>query len=284
MAAYDLQEQEQIDDLKAWWDRWGGTVSTGVVIAALAIAAVQGWRWYSGKRAEEAGAMYQAASEAIRKNDAARARDAITQLEDRFSGTGYAPRAALLYARMLYDAGDKAGAKLQLQWAIDHADEDEIKAIARYRLAQAQIDDRAFDQALATLDAKHPDAFDGVYADLRGDALAAAGRTAEARNAYQIATSKLDPKSQYQQYVRVKLDALGGPAADPLAAPAKADVKAPDAKADAAKDPDAKADAKPADAKADAAKAPDAKADAKSADAKAAVPKGGDAAAKGARK
>jgi predicted negative regulator of RcsB-dependent stress response len=226
MATYDLQEQEQIDDLKAWWDRWGGTVSTGVVIAAIVIAGVQAWRWYSGKKAEEAGAMYQAVSEAIRKNDGPRARDAITQIEDRFAGTGYAPRAALLYARMLYDTGDKAGAKLQLQWALDHADEDEIKAIARYRIAQAQIDDRAYDQALATLDAKHPDAFDGLYADLRGDALAAAGRTAEARAAYQIATSKLDAKSQYQQYVRVKLDALGGAPADALVPPATGDAKA----------------------------------------------------------
>jgi len=244
MAAYDLQEQEQIDDLKAWWDRWGGTVTTGVVIAALVIAGVQGWRWYSGKKAEEAGAMYQAVSESIRKNDAPRARDAITQLEDKFAGTGYAPRAALLYARMLYDAGDKAGAKLQLQWALDHAEEDEIKAIARYRIAQAQIDERAYDQALATLDAKHPDAFEGMYADLRGDALAAAGRTSEARAAYQVATAKLDAKSQYQQYVRVKLDALGGAPADALVPPAPSDAKAPAAAAPTPKD--AKSAAAPA--------------------------------------
>ena len=165
MAAYDLEEQEKLDDLKAWWTRWGGTVSTGVLVAALVIAGVQGWRWYTGKRAEDAAALYQAASESIRKNDAPRARDAIAQIEDKYAATGYAPRAALLYARMLYDAGDKAGAKLQLQWVVDHADEDEIKAIARYRLAQAQVDERQYDAALATLDAKHPDAFDGLYAD-----------------------------------------------------------------------------------------------------------------------
>jgi predicted negative regulator of RcsB-dependent stress response len=218
MAAYDIQEQEQIDDLKAWWNRWGGTISTGVVIAAVVIVGVQGWRWYTGKQAEEASALYFAVSEAGRKNDSARARDAITQLEDKFSGTAYAPRGALLYARMLYDAGDKAGAKLQLQWIIDHASEDELKAVARYRLAQAQIDERQYDQALATLDAKHPESFDGLYADLRGDALSAAGRSAEARAAYQLAVSKLDPKSQYLAFVKVKLDSLGGPTNVPGAA------------------------------------------------------------------
>ena len=235
MSVYDLQEQEQIDDLKAWWNRWGGTITTGVVLAAVVIVGVQGWRWYTGKQAEEASALYFAVSEAGRKNDSARARDAITQLEDKFSGTAYAPRGALLYARMLYDAGDKAGAKLQLQWIIDHASEDELKAVARYRLAQAQIDERQYDQALATLDAKHPESFDGLYADLRGDALSAAGRSAEARAAYQLAVSKLDSKSQYLQYVKVKLDALGGPteiaAAAPAAAPSPAAPAAPAAPA-----------------------------------------------------
>lgn len=245
MAAYDLEEQDQLDDLKAWWTRWGGTISTGLLIGALVIAGVQGWRWYAGNRAQEAAALYTALSEAGRKNDNARAREAVTSLEEKFASTGYAPRAALLYARMLYDAGDRAGAKLQLQWALDHADDDELKAIARYRLAQAQVDERAFDQALATLDAKHPAAFDGLYADLRGDALAAADRRAEARAAYETAVAKLDPKSQYLQFVRVKLDALGAPgpqaaggsagvagaptaaAAAPGAAPASANAPAP---------------------------------------------------------
>jgi predicted negative regulator of RcsB-dependent stress response len=234
MAAYDLEEQDQIDDLKAWWTRWGGTISTGLLIGALVIAGVQGWRWYAGNRAQEAAALYTALSEAGRKGDNARARDAVTSLEEKFASTGYAPRAALLYARILYDAGDRAGAKLQLQWAIDHGDEDELKAIARYRLAQAQVDERAFDQALATLDAKHPAAFDGLYADLRGDALAAADRTAEARAAYETAVAKLDSKSQYLQFVRVKLDALGGPAPQAVGGSAAAAPAAPGATAAAA--------------------------------------------------
>jgi predicted negative regulator of RcsB-dependent stress response len=210
MALYDLEEQDQIDDLKAWWTRYGGTVTVALVLGCLVIAGVQGWRWYAGKRAENASVLYSAVSEAARTKDTAKARDAIAQMTDRYAATAYAPRAALLYAKMLYDAGDRNGAKAQYAWVVEHAPEEEVKAIGRYRLAQVQIDDKQYDAALATLDAKHPPSFDGMFADLRGDALAAAGRVADARSAYENALAKLDAKSPYRNFVQVKHDALGG--------------------------------------------------------------------------
>jgi len=210
MAVYDLEEQEKLDDLKAFWKRWGNLISGVVIAICLAYIGAQGWRWWQQKQAEEAAVLYGAVAGAVRGNDVAKARDAMGQLAARFAGTGYAPRAALLYARLLWDGNDKPGARAQLAWVIENAREDELKAVARYRLAEAQIDDRQYDQALATLDAKHPDAFAGLYADLRGDALASAGRTADARGAYQAALAKLDTKSPYRNYVQVKLDALGG--------------------------------------------------------------------------
>ncbi len=227
MASYDLEEQDQIEELKAWWSRYGGTIATALVIGALVVIGIQGWRWWTNKRAADASVLYTAVSEAVRTKDGAKARDAIRDLTDHYAGTGYAPRAALLYAKMLYDAGDRKGASAQLSWVIAHATEDGLKAVARYRLAEIQIDEKQYDLALATLDARHPAPFDGLYADLRGDALAGAGRNGEARSAYEAALAKLDPKSQYRGYIQVKLDSLPGAAAAVATKPADSAAAAP---------------------------------------------------------
>lgn len=217
MAVYDFEERESLDDLKAWWARWGTAVTIAAVVACAIAIGVQGWRWYTAKQADEAGALYAALTSAARSNDLPKAKDTTAQLEDKFARTGYAPRGALMLAKLLFDSGDVAGAKAHLQWVIDRGDEAELKEIARFRMAEILLDEKKYDDALKMLDAKHGDPFAGLYADLRGDALAASGKPAEARAAYETALAKLDAKSQYKQYVQVKLEALGGTAPAPVA-------------------------------------------------------------------
>lgn len=227
MAVYNPEEQESIDDLKAFWKRWGNAISIVIIAVSLAFIGTQAWRWWQNKQAEEASALYSAVSTGVREKDVAKARDAMTQLAERFRGTAYAPRGALLYAKLAWDQGDKTGARAQLQWVIDHAGEDALKEVARLRLAEVLLDEKQYEQALATLDAKHAEPFAGLYADLRGDALAAAGRVGDARTAYQTALARLDPKSAYRNYVQVKLDSLPGAEAAPAAGSAAAVAPAP---------------------------------------------------------
>lgn len=228
MAVYDLEEQDQLDDLKAWWNRWGNVITTIALIIALALAGWQAWRWWNARQAEEASALFAGLSQAARANDLPKAKDAVLALEDKFARTGYAARGALILAKMQFDAGDAPAASAQLQWVIDRADEGDLKEIARYRMAEVHLNQKQYDEALKVLDAKHGDAYAGLYADLRGDALAAAGRTADARAAYETALAKLDAKSPYRTYVQVKLQAVGGTAA---AAPGGAGGSAPTAAA-----------------------------------------------------
>jgi predicted negative regulator of RcsB-dependent stress response len=210
MPAYDLEEQEQIAAIKDWWRHYGNYVTTGVTIVCVVLIGWQGWRYYQNSQATQAGVLYGAVEQGLSKTDPAAVKDAADQLTSKYSGTGYAPRGALLAAKVAFEAGDRATAKLRLQWVIDNAKEDELKQLARLRMATVLLDEKQYDQALQTLDAKHDDAIDGLYADLRGDILAAAGKPADARAAYQVALAKLDAKSSYRAFVQVKLDSVGG--------------------------------------------------------------------------
>jgi predicted negative regulator of RcsB-dependent stress response len=172
---------------------------------------VQGWRWWQGNQAEQASVLFTAVNAAAKANDIAKAKEASSQLAEKFGGTGYAPRAALLVAKLMFDAGDMAGATAQLQSVLDRSSEDELKQIARIRLAEIQLETKQYDEALRTLDAKRDEPFAGAYEDLRGDILAAAGRINEARTAYQTALTKFDAKGPYHSFVQAKLDAIGGP-------------------------------------------------------------------------
>jgi predicted negative regulator of RcsB-dependent stress response len=217
MAVYDLEEQDQLEDLKAWWNQWGNVLSAVALVVCVGIVGVQGWRWWHHSQAEQASVLYGAISTAAQANDLAKAKDAMAELAAKYGGTGYAPRGALLLAKLLFDNGDKAGATTQLEWVIEKSGEENLREIARYRLAEVQFDEKKYDDALRTLDAKHDEAYAGLWADLRGDILAAAGRRDDARAAYQTAVAKIDPKTPYHVYVKVKLDALGGPVIPPVA-------------------------------------------------------------------
>ena len=208
MAAYDLDEQEKLGDLKAWWARFGNYVTAGVTVVALLIAANQGWKYYTGKQAAEAASLYFALSDAATKNEAAKAKDAVAQLVEKFPGTGYASRGALLTAKVAFDAGDLPAAKTQLEWVVANSKELEITSIARLRLAAVLLDQKQYDAAIAALDAKHSGSFDGLFLDMRGDVFNLQGKPADAKTAYEAALLKLDPKGSAKQYTQVKLDAV----------------------------------------------------------------------------
>jgi predicted negative regulator of RcsB-dependent stress response len=204
-------EQESIESLKAWWARWGN-LTTWIVLAALVVAAgFNGWNYWQRRQAAEASGLYEQVQKAAAANDKATMARAAGDMEDKFGSTPYAQMTALAAAKTLYAAGDTAGAKAQLQWAVDHAKDDEYKQIAKLRLASLLLDEKAYDAGLALLSGTTVDAFKGLVADRRGDLLAAQGKTDDARAAYNLALDGLSKDDQSaRQLVQFKLDALGG--------------------------------------------------------------------------
>jgi len=209
--ALDLEEQEQLAELKAWWKQWGSLITSAIVAACLAFAAWQGWRWYERSQAAQAGALYDTLARASVAGDAKALRDASGALLENYPRTLFASMGALTSARFYFERNDLKSAKAQLQWVIDKGRTEDFRDLARLRLAQLLIDEKAYDEALKLLDEKHAAAFDAQYAAAKGDVLVAKNQAAEARAAYKIALEKAESgNTTFRESVRMRLDALGG--------------------------------------------------------------------------
>jgi predicted negative regulator of RcsB-dependent stress response len=206
--AYDLEEQEQIDELKAWWKQNGKMLSTLVIGLLVAYAAYQGWHYYQNKQAVEASTQYQELLVTDEKDlKAIQAKSAA--LMETFVGTPYAGRAALFSAKANYQANEVKSAKAQLDWTIKNAKETTVAALASLQLANILAEEKDFDGALKLLNAPHDVGFDGLFADLKGDVLVSQGKNDEAKAAYQEALSKLEPQGKFRAITQQKLEALG---------------------------------------------------------------------------
>lgn len=212
--SYDLQEQEQLEALKAWWRTRGHWVTTVASVILLGILAYQGWSWYGLRQAAAASTLYEEferASASKDPKDAIKARDLVGTLIEQHGSTVYAALAALRAARSSIDAGDLKAAKDRLTWVVERAGQKELTLLARVRLAGVLLDEKSYDQALQVLKVDVPDAFASEFADRRGDVYAAQGKVADARAAYSEALSKAGALP-LRALIQMKLDAL--PAAD----------------------------------------------------------------------
>lgn len=218
MATYDLEEQEQLDELKTWWKMYGNLVTGILVAVALAVAGWQGWNWWQRQQSVKASAVYSSLQTAAMQRDAKRARELAGELIDKYSVTAYAGMGALLAAKIQVDAGDAQNARVQLAWAAENAKDPGLRDLARLRLATVMLDAKAYDDATKQLAAEPGATFAPRFAELRGDVFAAQGKSAEARNAYDTAMAKFDAlakddetrqRAGYKEAVQAKRDSLG---------------------------------------------------------------------------
>jgi predicted negative regulator of RcsB-dependent stress response len=214
----DLQEQEQLDALKAFWNKQGNLITWTLVLALGAFAAWNGWQWWQRDQAQKAAAMFEELDRAAQAGDADKTGRVFADMKDRFPRTAFTQQGGLTAAKLQALKGQTDAAKASLAWVADNAVEDEIRTVARLRLAGVQTDAKQYDEALKSLDAARSAGFEPLVADRRGDVLMAQGKKDEAQAAYQVAWKGLGEKLDYRRLVEAKLTALGAPPEAPAAA------------------------------------------------------------------
>ena len=205
----DLEEQEQLDDIKHFWKTYGNLITWGLIVVFGGIAAWNGWQYWQRVQATQASALYDEIERAAQAGDVAKVDRAFSDIRDKYGGTAYAQQAGMLAAKIHIDKGNNDGATAALTWVADKAKDPGYQAVARLRLAAVLMQAKRYDDALKQLAGKLPGEFDGLVADRRGDIYTALGKKAEAKTEYAKAYQSLDERAEYRRLVEVKLNALG---------------------------------------------------------------------------
>ena len=213
----DLQEQEQLDELKAFWNRYGNLITWSLTAVLAAFAAWNGWNWWQSQQATKAAGLFDEMDRAVQAADADKAGKVFADMKDRFAGTTMTHQAGLLAARVQFDKGQADAAQASLAWVAEQGG-DELAAVARLRLAALLVDKKAYDEALKQLDGVKATEFEALAQDRRGDVLQAQGKAADAITAWRAAWDKMDVAQDYRRIVEAKLTAAG--AAPPAQEPA----------------------------------------------------------------
>lgn len=222
MASHlDLEEQEQLEQLKAFWKRYGNLITWLLTLVLLAFAGWTGWEYWQREQAVKAATMYDELDRAVKAGDADKAGRVMGDLKERFPRTTYAAQAALLAAKVQVDKDRVDAARASLSWAAENAGETEYRDIARLRLAGLQTDAKQYDEASKTLDGVKGIEFAALVADRRGDLALLTGKPDQAKAEYQKAYAVMDPKIDYRRVIEAKLASLGVAAPEQPASAAK---------------------------------------------------------------
>ena len=197
----DNTEEEQVEQIKKWWNTNGKQILAGAIIG---LAGIWGWNTYSDyqdKQSLNARGLY--LSYASDSNNLG----AYDKLTTDFSSSTYSDQAILLMAKYLFDAGSYAQALGVIKPLINNPS-SVIANTATLRVASIYLQQGQHDQALSILEGQSEDGFSGLVFSLMGDIYLDLGNHLEAQKYYSLAIDNVAENSNLSQLIQIKLDDL----------------------------------------------------------------------------
>lgn len=222
MAAHlDLEEQEQLAQLRAFWSSYGSLITGTLTLVCVGVIAWTGWNWWQRDQGAKAAGLFDELEVAVQAKDLQKVNRAFSDLKAKFPSATYTQQAGMMAAQVQSEAAKPDDAVSSLTWVAEQAKEQEYQAMARLRLAGLLLDQKKYPEALGQLDKVTLPAFEALVADRRGDVLSAEGKSADAVAAYQKAWKAMEAQVNYRRLIEAKLTALGAaPPIEPAASAA----------------------------------------------------------------
>ena len=204
----DLEEQEQLDQLKHFWGQYGNWITWALIFVLAAFASWNGYQYWQRNQAAQAAALYDEVERMATAADVDKLSRAFDEMKDRFGSTVYAQQARLLLAKTADVGGKTDVVRTALTWVAEHGRDKGYASVAKLRLSGLYIGAGSYAEAEKALDGIDAE-FEALAMDRRGDIFSMQGKKAEAIGAYKAAYARFDSRAEYRRLVEVKLNALG---------------------------------------------------------------------------
>lgn len=203
-----LTEQQQLEQVRQWWKKYGWN---SIIVIALALVMSVGWHFWLQHREvkrERASMHYQELLGAVVNGDTQSAVKQATLLTNDYAHTPYAALATLILARNDVDQNNYSQAEKRLTWVMKHASTPSLRQVARIRLARVLLQENQAKSALKILHKVNDPAYLAMIDEAKGDAYAQLNQSAQAKEAYQEALTILPAYATARPIVQMKLDNL----------------------------------------------------------------------------
>lgn len=208
MAAYDLKDQEEIENFKYFWQSYGRWLFALLLIAAIGYFS---WTMYQSHRANQQSATTELFANWQHQHQSqqyAQAATLLTQLQNNHTQAILTAQATMLQAAHAFSQGQYPEAEGHYRWVLQYQTDPTMKALATQRLAIVQLQQEQYDAALATLSQNTDAAFEALMLETKGDILIAQGKTEEAIAAYQSALEKLPEDAEGRTILKWKAERI----------------------------------------------------------------------------
>lgn len=206
MAVELYDEHEQSERVRSWMRENGVSVVMGVVLALAGIFGWRQWQDYQSNQAMLANEYYAAVQREVEAGDLEAAAQQFTTLREAVGEHGYVALAGLLIAGVHGTRGELDAAAAIYEDLRQGKAWDALQPVLRIRHAQVEVARGQAESGLALLEGYGPAGFEGLWMELRGDALNDLGRHAEAAEAYQAAVERYQGEGNNFRMAQTKLE------------------------------------------------------------------------------
>lgn len=205
----DLEEQEQIDQLKHFWNTWGTLISSALLLIFGSIAIWNGYQFWQNRQSMQAAALLEELNTSVLAKNESRVGQAFNDIREKYASTHQAVQAGLLAAKASQEQQGQVKPEDALLWVAQSGADEGYKAISRLRLSSLLMEKGAYDEALQQLAVAFPPEFEAIVADRKGDIQMLQQKPTDAVQQYLQAHEKSGANPEYRRLVEFKLNALG---------------------------------------------------------------------------